>query len=70
MKKGKFLGTAAIALALALVFTTFSPGAGLAKSAKPITLDFVSYVTLAHETGFKFFKQEFIDKINEAHLRL
>jgi TRAP-type C4-dicarboxylate transport system substrate-binding protein len=66
MKKRRILRTLAIAFVFALGFATFNPGAGLAESVEPITLNYVSYVTLAHETAFKFFKQEFIDKINEA----
>ena len=65
MRKGKVLVTVTTALVMATVFITLAPGAAFGKSSGPITLNFVSYVNLAHETGYKFFKQEFIDKVNE-----
>jgi len=65
MKKGKILVAVGIVLLLTLVFTTFPLGSGFAKPAGPITLNFVSFVPLAHEVEFKFLKREFIDKVNE-----
>ena len=65
MRKGKALVTVTTALVMATVFITLAPGAAFGKSSGPITLNFVSYVNLAHETGYRFFKQEFIDKVNE-----
>jgi TRAP-type C4-dicarboxylate transport system substrate-binding protein len=65
MRKLKIFVTAATALVLTLAFTVFGPGSGFAKPAKPITINFVSYVALAHPTAYKFLKREFIDKINE-----
>ena len=65
MRKRKTLVTAAAALVLTVAFGVFGLGSGFANPAGPITLNFVSYVDLAHPTGYKFLKREFIDKINE-----
>jgi TRAP-type C4-dicarboxylate transport system substrate-binding protein len=48
-----------------LLFITCTVSSGFARSDKPITLDFVSFVPLANKVEYQFLKDEFIDKVNE-----
>ena len=64
MKKGKFLLATATVLLLTAVFVTFPAVNGFAKPAKPITLNFVSFIALSN-FEFTEFKRQFIDRVNE-----
>jgi TRAP-type C4-dicarboxylate transport system substrate-binding protein len=65
MKMRRNLVVAAIVSFVVLLFITFTVASGFAKSAKPITLNFVSFVPLANKVEYQFIKDEFFDKINE-----
>lgn len=64
MKKGKIWVSIGIVLLLTGGFTTFPVVSSFAKPAKPITLNYVSFMPL---TNFEFteFKRLFIDRVNE-----
>ena len=64
MKKEKFLVATATVLLLTLVFITFPAVNGFAKPAKPITLNYVSFIPVAN-FEFAEFRRVFIDKVNE-----
>lgn len=64
MKEQKSLVFTATILALALVFITFSVVTGFAKSTKPITLEFVSFLPISNKVEYQYLKREFIDVVN------
>ncbi|MFX0198294.1 MAG: TRAP transporter substrate-binding protein DctP [Candidatus Hodarchaeota archaeon] len=64
MKKGKLLVAIGVVLLLTVGFTTFPVVNGFAKPAKPITLNFVSFIALSN-VEFTEFKRLFIDRVNE-----
>jgi len=64
MKKAHVSLATITVLLLTIVFITFPSTASLSE-AKPITLNFVSFVPLSYETAFKGFKRMFIDKVHE-----
>ena len=65
MKIGRGWTTIATVSFVTLVFITLTVATSFAKSAKPITLNFVSFVPLANKVEYQFLKDEFIDKVNK-----
>lgn len=65
MKPGRGWTTIATVSFVTLVFITLTVATSFAKSTKPITLDFVSFVPLANKVEYQFLKDEFIDKVNK-----
>jgi len=62
-KKGLMVG--AIVLAITVSFILFPSTGSYAKSDKPITLSFVSFVPLADKIEYQSCKRMFIDKVNK-----
>jgi TRAP-type C4-dicarboxylate transport system substrate-binding protein len=65
MRKQKSLVIVSTVLLFTLVFITVSAVNGFASQAKPIKLEFVSFLPLSNKVEYQFLKKEFIDLVNQ-----